>query len=123
MYTNASQVSERQPGSNLQQQSSESPKSRRWIEDAFGREIVSGPSSAPGHDPLPIIAEPGLVIHVRAGCLWVPNHEAHFSVGVGVGPGETFVVQQSGRITALATEGTEIEFDWPPEISAAARVH
>jgi hypothetical protein len=121
MYTNASQVSESQPGSNLQQQSSESPKSRRWIEDAFGREIVSGPFTTSDHGPLPIIAEPGLVIHVRAGCLWVPHHEAHCSVGVG--PGETFVVQQSGRITALATEGTEIEFDWPPEISAAARVH
>ena len=121
MYTNASQVSERQPGSFLQQQSSESPKSRRWIEDAFGREIVPGPFAAPGHGPLPIIAEPGLVINVRAGGLWVPHHEAHCSVGVG--PAETFVVQQSGRITALATEGTEIELEWPPEISAASRTH
>lgn len=121
MYTNASQVSERQPGSFPQQQSSGSPKSRRPFEDALGREIVSGPFSAPGHGPLPINAEPGLVIHVRAGCLWVPHHEAYCSVGVG--PGETFVVQQSGRITALATEGTEIELEWPPEISAAARTH
>jgi hypothetical protein len=121
MYTNAAHVSELQPGGILQQQSVRSPKPQRPPEDALGRDTVSGPFSTPGHGPLPIKAEPGLVIHVRAGCLWVPHHEDHCSVGVG--PGEAFVVQQSGRITALATEGAEIELEWPPEVSAAARTH
>ncbi len=84
----------------------------RSDEIAFTRSIAEGPFSLRDHGSIDIDAEPGLVVRVHAGCLWVPHHEEHCSVGIGAG--EQFTVRSSGRLTVLATSGTQAELVWPP---------
>lgn len=75
------------------------------------RSNCEGRFSVLGYGPVKLVAEPGLVIRVHTGCLWVPHHAEHGSVGVGAG--ERFVVRSACELTTLATDGTQIELDWP----------
>ncbi len=84
----------------------------RSDEIAFTRSTTEGPFSLREHGAISIDAEPGLVVRMHTGCLWVPHHEEHCSVGIGAG--EQFTVRSSGRLTVLATSGTQAELVWPP---------
>ena len=77
----------------------------------FTRRTVGGPLSITVSGPIRIDAEPGLVVRVQSGCLWVPHAQEHCSVGVG--PGEDFVVLHLGALTAMANERTQVELEWP----------
>jgi hypothetical protein len=66
-----------------------------------------------------IETEPGLVIRVHAGCIWVQHDEDHCSVGVGAGEG--FAVGGAVPLTALAMPRTRIELEWPADLEAAVR--
>lgn len=83
----------------------------RRADSAFSRSTTDGAFSLFEHGSISIDAEAGLVIRVHAGCLWVPHHEEHCSVGVGAG--EQFTVQRTGRVTVLANRGTQVELQWP----------
>lgn len=86
---------------------------------AFTRSDTAGPFSLFEYGAIGIETEPGLVIRVHAGCIWVPNGDDHCSVGVGAG--ESFAVRGAGLLTALATPRTEVELEWPSDIQPAAR--
>ncbi len=90
-------------------------------ESAFTRVTTDGAFSLFEHGSIRIGAEAGLVIRVHAGCLWVPHHEEHCSVGVGAG--EQFVVNRAGEVTVLASRGTHVELEWPSREHAAADLH
>jgi len=90
-------------------------------ETAFSRANVEGAFSLPAYGSISLDAEAGLVIRVRAGCLWVPHHEEHCSVGVGAG--EQFVVGRAGELTVLGSRGTQVEFEWPSHNAARGSVH
>lgn len=75
------------------------------------RTTADGHFSIVDFGTLVLDAEPGLVIRVHAGCMWVPQHREHCSVGVG--PGEHFVVPSAGPLTVLATARTHVELAWP----------
>jgi len=80
---------------------------------ALTRDCVTGPLSLLGRVPVSIDAEAGLAIQVHSGCLWLPHHEDHHSVGVA--SDEVFVVQRAGTITALAERGTQVTLQWPSD--------
>lgn len=82
------------------------------------RATTAGRFSLIERGPVAIDAEPGLIIRVHAGCLWVPHHEEYCSVGVGAG--EQFVVRQAGRLTTMATDSTQLELEWPSHGDPAA---
>lgn len=84
---------------------------------ALNRATSGGSFSVVEYGAVRIDAEPGLVIRVHGGCLWVPHHEDHCSVGVGAG--EHFVVGHPGRLTTLASRGTQVELVWPTHTDAA----
>jgi hypothetical protein len=84
---------------------------------ALTRNTIEGPFSLFKHGPFSIEAEPGLVIRVLAGCLWVPNHEEHCSVSVGAG--EHLVARRAGELTILAAAGTQVRLDWPSQRQVA----
>ncbi len=90
-------------------------------ETTFSRANVEGAFSLPTYGSISLDAEAGLVIRVCAGCLWVPHHEEHCSVGVGAG--EQFVVGRAGELTVLGSLGTQVEFEWPSHNAARGSVH
>jgi len=90
-------------------------------ETTFSRANVEGSFSLSAYGLISLDAEAGLVIRVRAGCLWVPHQEEHCSVGVGAG--EQFIVGRAGELTVLGSRGTQVEFEWPSRDVARASVH
>jgi len=90
-------------------------------ESTLSRANVEGAFSLPAYGSISLDAEAGLVIRVRAGCLWVPHYEEHCSVGVGAG--ELFVVGRAGELTVLGSRGTQVEFEWPSHNAARGSVH
>jgi hypothetical protein len=85
----------------------------------LSRATAVGPFSLCAHGPVAIDAEPGLVIRVRAGCLWLPHDEAQCSVGIGAT--EHFVVRSAGRLIAHGQRATELELEWPALADVATR--
>lgn len=82
----------------------------------FARPTAEGHFSIVDFGTLTIEAEPGLVIRVHAGCVWVPRHREHCSVDVA--PGEQFVVAVAGPFTVLVIARTHVELVWPPRQAA-----
>lgn len=83
------------------------------------RLTADGPLSLLHDAAVSIAGEPGLVIRVQSGCLWVPNCDEGCSVGVGAG--EVHEVAGHGVFAAYGSRGTEIELAWPTP--AAAGLH
>lgn len=86
---------------------------------ALDRATADGPFSLLHDAAVDIAGEPGLVIRVRSGCLWVPNCDEGCSVGVG--PDEEYQVTRAGVFTAYGSHATEVELAWPA--SPAAKLH
>jgi hypothetical protein len=85
------------------------------------RATAAGPFSIP-YGTVRVAAEPGLVVKVHSGLLWVPNHEEHCSVGLGAG--EQMAVGQAGVLNVLASRVTQVEFLWPArQASSASAAH
>lgn len=85
------------------------------------RARTAGTFSLPPQASIVVVAEPGLVIRVHSGCLWVPHHAEHCSIGVGAG--ERFVVDRAGTLTVLASGRTEVELEWPSRERSPAGLH
>jgi hypothetical protein len=77
----------------------------------FTRATAEGIFSVVTHGSIGIDAEPGLVIRVHAGCLWVPRRDEHGSVAIGAG--EHFVVDRASKLKALASSRAQVELEWP----------
>lgn len=86
----------------------------------LSRATTVGAFSLRERGPVTIDAEPGLVIRVHAGCLWLPHDELQCSVGVGAM--EHFVVRRAGRLSAHGQRATEVELEWPALADARPRV-
>jgi hypothetical protein len=78
---------------------------------AFGHTTASGRFSLTQDGPIQIEADRGLVIHVHAGCLWVPDPAAQCSVGIAAG--ECLEIRHSGEWLAMGRRGTQVELVWP----------
>ncbi len=77
----------------------------------LSRTTTVGPFSLRERGPVMIDAEPGLVIRVHAGCLWLPHDEAQCSIGIGAA--EHFVIRRDGSLCAHGQCATEVELVWP----------
>ena len=75
------------------------------------RARVAGHFSLLHDGVLRIAAEPGLVLRVVAGCLWLPSEDAACSVGRMAG--EQVTLARGGTLLASARRGTQIELVWP----------
>ena len=80
------------------------------------RSIIRGTFSLIADGPVSFNAEPGLVIRVHAGCLWIPGHQN--APAVAVAAGEQFVAPSAGRLTVRASRRTQVELEWPSHTQA-----
>jgi hypothetical protein len=85
----------------------------------LSRTMTAGRFSLCRRGPVTIDAEPGLVIRVLAGCLWLPHDEARCSVGIGAA--EHFVVRRAGSLCAHGQRATEVELVWPVRVGVLPR--
>jgi hypothetical protein len=78
---------------------------------AFSRATASGRFSLTQDGPILLEADSGLVIHVHAGRLWVPDPAQQCNVGVAAA--ECFEIRHAGELLAMGRRGTQVELVWP----------